>query len=426
MAAERSSWADAWLGTTRELDEDELRDAIAIDCEMVLCSKASVLAHVCAVSCADEAVLLNSHCAPPSPVTDYLTRYSGVRPADLEGAPSFDEVKRRVAALVEGRLVVGHGLQNDLKALGLCDHPPSLQFDTLIDLDWGAGRRRGLAALSLELLGQPIQRLVHSPQEDAIATIRLLRLHRRHCGPPPPLRISLRVATRSRPQLPDGFGVLAATQELDADADAEASVADEWSIDFEWSSGCVMSLLSWWANVEDAVPSHAGGGLRFQPTLPTEHRKALHQAAKRCSVKTSSAGLGALRAIRVLPPGEVAPVPAELTRRIAHLAWKLSRSAVEHLGPFAKGAPFSQGEFEEMVDGLAAGKPPPDGVAQLLACARSALSSLPYPPTRDGEDAARCSCSAYERVLLVQGRSSTGGVDVKPRSGRDSGRRRRR
>ena len=41
--------------------------------------------------------------------------FSGVRAADLAGAPPFEEVQRRVAELMQGRLLVGHALQNDLE-----------------------------------------------------------------------------------------------------------------------------------------------------------------------------------------------------------------------------------------------------------------------------------------------------------------------
>lgn len=130
-------------------------DAVAIDCEMVQTSSGSELARVCVVAVGSEEVLLDTHVAPAARVKDYLTQYSGVRPKDLEGAPSFAEARALVVALVDGKALVGHGVQGDLRALKL-EHPPALLVDTL-ELEWGSGRRRGLAFLSLELLGQPIQ-----------------------------------------------------------------------------------------------------------------------------------------------------------------------------------------------------------------------------------------------------------------------------
>ena len=60
-------------------------------------------------------VVLDLFVKPMSRVTDYRTRYSGVRARDLVGAPSAEEVRPRVARMLAGRLLVGHALHNDLK-----------------------------------------------------------------------------------------------------------------------------------------------------------------------------------------------------------------------------------------------------------------------------------------------------------------------
>jgi hypothetical protein len=62
-------------------------------------------------------VLLDSMVAPTAPVTDYRTRWSGVREADLVGAPPFDAVRESVRQLLHGRVLVGHALENDLAVL---------------------------------------------------------------------------------------------------------------------------------------------------------------------------------------------------------------------------------------------------------------------------------------------------------------------
>jgi RNA exonuclease 4 len=60
-------------------------------------------------------VLLDTFVQPREKVTDYRTWVSGVRASDLEGAPVFDVVQKQVAELVEGRILVGHAIENDLK-----------------------------------------------------------------------------------------------------------------------------------------------------------------------------------------------------------------------------------------------------------------------------------------------------------------------
>lgn len=68
---------------------------------------------VCVVNSAGN-VLLDEHVAQRERVTDYRTRFSGIRPSDLVGAPSLEDVQRRVADMLKGRTVVGHAITNDL------------------------------------------------------------------------------------------------------------------------------------------------------------------------------------------------------------------------------------------------------------------------------------------------------------------------
>ncbi len=68
---------------------------------------------VCVVNSAGN-VLLDEHVAQKERVTDYRTRFSGIRPRDLVGAPSLEEVQQRVADMFKGRIVVGHAITNDL------------------------------------------------------------------------------------------------------------------------------------------------------------------------------------------------------------------------------------------------------------------------------------------------------------------------
>lgn len=62
-------------------------------------------------------------------VADYRTWVSGVTPQHLAGAPSLAQVQADVAALLEGRTLVGHGLKKDLQVL-LLSHPRKAIRDT--------------------------------------------------------------------------------------------------------------------------------------------------------------------------------------------------------------------------------------------------------------------------------------------------------
>jgi len=73
--------------------------------------------------------LYDSFVKPLEKVTDYRTWVSGVRSFNLKNAPSFSSVQSQVASLIKGRILIGHAIHNDLKAL-LLDHPNWLIRDT--------------------------------------------------------------------------------------------------------------------------------------------------------------------------------------------------------------------------------------------------------------------------------------------------------
>lgn len=52
---------------------------------------------------------------PKERVTDWRTWVSGVRPRDMVGAKTFEEVMEMVAKLVEGKILIGHAVENDTK-----------------------------------------------------------------------------------------------------------------------------------------------------------------------------------------------------------------------------------------------------------------------------------------------------------------------
>ena len=160
---------------------------LAIDCEMVGVGPGgarSSLARVCVVNDAGT-VLLDTHVAQVEPVTDWRTRVSGITRASVVGATPPDVVRRRVAALVSGRILVGHSITHDLQAL-LLGHPRSLVRDTAryppLMRATAPGRRpkpRRLRDLAAEHLGLAIQDGSHSPVDDARAALYLYKRHRK-------------------------------------------------------------------------------------------------------------------------------------------------------------------------------------------------------------------------------------------------------
>jgi RNA exonuclease 4 len=66
---------------------------------------------------------------PTEKVTDYRTWVSGVRTKDMRKGVEFKKCQRDVAAMLKGKILVGHALTNDLKAL-LLTHPRNMMRDT--------------------------------------------------------------------------------------------------------------------------------------------------------------------------------------------------------------------------------------------------------------------------------------------------------
>ena len=101
------------------------RKYIAIDCEMVgvgpTPEKESVLARVSIVNY-DGCQLYDSFVKPKEAVTDFRTAGSGISEALLAQARTLEAVQVDIAQLLEGRILVGHAIRNDLGAMML-SHP---------------------------------------------------------------------------------------------------------------------------------------------------------------------------------------------------------------------------------------------------------------------------------------------------------------
>lgn len=162
-------------------EKREIGHYIGIDCEMVGVGpggRGSALARVSLVNWHGH-VILDKFVRPQERVTDYRTWVSGVRPRDLINAPTFAEVQAEVATLIKGRVLVGHAIENDMRALMLSHPRPQIrdtaQFAPLREI---AGRKQpGLRSLAKLVLGIEIQKSghEHSSVEDARTTMAIFR-----------------------------------------------------------------------------------------------------------------------------------------------------------------------------------------------------------------------------------------------------------
>ncbi|CAD0098878.1 unnamed protein product [Aureobasidium mustum] len=158
---------------------------LAIDCEMVGTGPLddNVLARVSIVNFHGEQIYDSFvQPVPGVEVTDYRTFVSGIRPHHLKPdvARPFSEVQKEVAALLEGKILIGHAVKNDLDVL-LLSHPKRDIRDTSRHSTFrkmSMGRAPALRKLAKEFLGMEIQGGEHSSVEDARATMMLFKLEK--------------------------------------------------------------------------------------------------------------------------------------------------------------------------------------------------------------------------------------------------------
>ncbi|XP_077645472.1 interferon-stimulated 20 kDa exonuclease-like 2 [Lonchura striata] len=158
---------------------------VAMDCEMVGTGpggRTSALARCSIVGYGGD-VLYDRYVRPEAPIVDYRTRWSGIRRQHMNGAVPFRRAQQEVLRILAGKVVVGHAIHNDFKALHYC-HPRALTRDTaqIPLLNRRAGFPENVAVslkrLTKALLNQDIQvgKSGHSSVEDARATMELYKV----------------------------------------------------------------------------------------------------------------------------------------------------------------------------------------------------------------------------------------------------------
>ncbi|KAH3901040.1 related to RNA exonuclease 4 [Saccharomycodes ludwigii] len=157
---------------------------ISMDCEFVgvgVDGSESVLARISIVNFYGQ-VVMDEFVKPKEKVTDFRTWVSGIRPSDLQNAISFEEAQAKAAAILDGRILIGHSIQHDLDVL-LLSHPSSMIRDTSRHLPfrekYSKGKTPSLKKLAKEVLNIDIQGSEHSSVEDAKVTMLLYKSDRK-------------------------------------------------------------------------------------------------------------------------------------------------------------------------------------------------------------------------------------------------------
>uniref|UniRef100_A0A0A9Z8B1 Exonuclease domain-containing protein n=1 Tax=Lygus hesperus TaxID=30085 RepID=A0A0A9Z8B1_LYGHE len=150
----------------------------ALDCEMCYTTKGLELARLTVIDL-NEDVVFDQVVSLSSPVLSYCTRFSGIDERKIrEATYTFDDVRAWVLEhFFDKTILIGHSLENDLKALKLL-HKTVIDTSVTFPHKFGPPNRMSLKHLASSLLKINIQEDVggHDSKEDAVTCLRLMKM----------------------------------------------------------------------------------------------------------------------------------------------------------------------------------------------------------------------------------------------------------
>ncbi|EER18797.1 exonuclease, putative [Perkinsus marinus ATCC 50983] len=157
-------------------NDKDYKNLLAIDCEMVDTADGLELARLSAVDSGAK-TLLDMYVKPAKPVLDYKTEFSGITRESLVGVTAtLKDAQKALMDLMDSEtILVGHGLENDLKTLKMV-HRRIIDTSDLYPHPAGPPRKSALSYLVRKVLKSKMSREstgMHDSTEDALQAMRL-------------------------------------------------------------------------------------------------------------------------------------------------------------------------------------------------------------------------------------------------------------
>lgn len=168
---------EAWVDTITE-ETKRVPKVFGLDCEMCETASGKVVTRITLVS-QDKQTVYDELIKPDEPITDYLTRFSGITKELLQNVTTtLAEAQQDLLKIITANdILVGHSLENDLNVMKI-RHPLVIDTALLYGTQQGISWKPALRNLTHRFLSREIQKGVngHDSVEDAVACLDLLDL----------------------------------------------------------------------------------------------------------------------------------------------------------------------------------------------------------------------------------------------------------